>query len=209
MTKILVHGSGHQAESWDKTVAHMKDSGSVLCPNLPSLLQGQEASYGNLYASFSDHCGKLQGKLHLCGLSLGGILALNYALDHPEKTSSLVLIGTPHKIPKAAFALQSLIFRLLPDAAFQGMAFSKQDTFALNASMKHLDFSCQARQLQCPTLVVCGQKDRANLKSAYFLSQTIPNATLTILENTGHIVNEENPQALAKLLDDFYTQVEG
>ena len=25
------------------------------------------------------------GPVHLCGLSLGGILALNYALDFPEK----------------------------------------------------------------------------------------------------------------------------
>lgn len=30
------------------------------------------------------------------------------------------------------------------------------------------------------------------------------NAKQIILSNTGHIVNEENPQELAKLLNDFF-----
>ena len=58
------------------------------------------------------------GPVHLCGLSLGGILALDYALDHPENVKTLVLIGTPHKVPKFAFALQNVVFRFLPKSAF-------------------------------------------------------------------------------------------
>ena len=54
------------------------------------------------------------------------------------------------------------------------------------------------------TLIICGEKDRANLKSAYYLSGHIKNAELKIIENTGHIVNEENPRALAEILNEYY-----
>ena len=35
----------------------------------------------------------------LCGLSLGGVLALNYAIEHPEKIKGMVLIATQYKMP--------------------------------------------------------------------------------------------------------------
>jgi len=41
-----------------------------------------------------EYCGKIDGQIHLCGISLGGIIGLNYALDFPEKVKTLVLIGT-------------------------------------------------------------------------------------------------------------------
>ena len=55
----------------------------------------------NLYSSFVKYCNEFDGQIHLCGLSLGGILALNFALDFPQKVKTLVLIGTPYKVPKA------------------------------------------------------------------------------------------------------------
>ena len=149
---------------------------------------------------------KLGGPVHLCGLSLGGILALDYALEHPENIKTLVLIGTPHKVPKGAFALQNVVFRLLPKSTFTSMAFDKKNTFALGNSMKDLDFSGRVGGIRCPTLILCGEKDSANLKSAQFLAQHIPNAELQVLENTGHVVNEESPKVLAERLNDFYAR---
>ncbi len=204
MKTILIHGFGHRAASWDETVSHMKSSQDVLCPDLPSLLRGREATYPNLYASFTKDCDRLGEPLHLCGLSLGGILALHYASEHPEQVSSLVLIGTPHQIPKTAFALQTVIFRLLPASAFQAMAFPKQDTLALSSSMKDLELSVLPQHIHCPTLILCGAKDRTNLKSAHFFSQSITNAALAIVEGAGPALNEDAPQTLARLLDDFY-----
>ena len=201
---ILIHGSGHKADSWAETVSRLVNRESVLCPELSALLAGKEASYPNLYAGFSTYCGRAGGPVHLCGLSLGGILALNYALDFPEKVKTLVLIGTPHKVPRAAFALQNVVFRLLPKSTFASMAFDKQDTFALGNSMKNLDFSGRVGAIQCPTLLLCGEKDGANLKSARFLAQNIPGAELQILQHTGHVVNEEAPAVLAEHLNAFY-----
>ena len=135
----------------------------------------------------------------------GGILALDYALDHPENVKTLVLIGTPHKVPKGAFALQNVVFRFLPKSTFASMAFNKRDTFALGNSMKDLDFSGRLGELRCPTLILCGEKDGANLQSARFLAEHIPGAELRVIENAGHVVNEENPRALAERLNEFYT----
>ncbi len=204
MAKILIHGSGHKAASWNETISHMENSDDILYPNLVSILEGKEASYVNLYSSFTEYCDKIDGPVHLCGISLGGILALNYALDFPEKTKTLILIGTPYKIPKAAFAFQNMIFRFLPESVFENMAFNKKDTFALGNSMKSLDFSSRVQNVKCPTLIICGKKDNANMKSAYYLAQNIKNAELKIIENVGHVVNEEAPEVLAKILDEYY-----
>ena len=202
---ILIHGSGHRAASWTETVSCL-DREDVLCPELSALLGGKEAGYPSLYAAFADYCDETGGPVHLCGLSLGGILALDYALEHPEKVKTLVLIGTPHKVPKGAFALQNVVFRLLPKSTFTSMAFDKKDTFALGNTMKDLDFSDRVCEIRCPTLILCGEKDRANLKSAHFLAEHIPGAELRVLENTGHVVNEESPKVLAERLNDFYAR---
>ena len=205
MVKILIHGSGQKATSWTKTVSYMKNNDDILCPELSLLLNGKEASYANLYSSFIEYCGKIDGPVHVCGISLGGILALNYALDFPEKVKTLILIGTPYKVPKAAFAFQNMIFRFLPESVFENMAFNKKDTFILGNSMKNLDFSGKVQNIKCPALIICGKKDNANMKSACFLEQNMKNAELKIIENAGHVVNEESPEALAKILDDYYS----
>lgn len=200
---ILVHGSGHQASSWKKTVSFMRDKENILCPNLSSLLEGWPPSYENVYAAFVSYCSRAEG-VHLCGLSLGGILALNYALDFPARVQSLVLIGTPYKVPKLAFSFQNAVFRLLPKSLFETMAFDKNGTFALGKTMKHLDFAARVHEIQCPTLILCGEKDRANLKSARFLAQNIAHAEWKVLEGAGHVLNEECPKTLAEILNAYY-----
>ena len=201
---IFIHGSGQKADSWRETVSFLPYKETILCPELSAILKGQKASYSNLCAAFASYCAQAGTPVHLCGLSLGGILALDYALEYPNNVKTLVLIGTPHKVPKAAFVLQNIVFRLLPQSAFAGMAFDKQNTFALGSTMKNLDFSSRIGKIQCPVLILCGEKDKANLKSARFLAKHIPEAELQIIQGTGHVANEENPRILAERLNTFY-----
>ena len=77
-------------------------------------------------------------------------------------------IGTPHKVPKVAFALQNVVFRLLSKSTFTSMTFDKKDTFTLGSTMKNLDFSGRVGEIQCSALILRGEKDSANLKSAHF-----------------------------------------
>ena len=90
MKYIFLHGLGQIASDWSETVKDME--GDVLCPNLSEWVLGKEASYGNLYRALEECCEAQKESLHLCGLSLGGILALQYALEHPQKVASVVLI---------------------------------------------------------------------------------------------------------------------
>ena len=204
MKKILIHGSGHKAASWDKVISYMNNDKDILYPNLSTILNGKEASYDNLYSSFAEYCNKIEEKIDLCGLSLGGILALNYAIDYPDKIDKLILIGTPYKVPKVMFSIQNVIFKFLPKKIFETMAFNKKDTFILGSTMKKLDFSNKVQNIKCPTLVICGEKDSANIRSADYLAENIENAKLEIMKNTGHIINEESPKELAEILTEFW-----
>ena len=206
MKKILIHGSGHKAASWDKVISYMNNDKDILYPNLSTILNGKEASYDNLCNFFAEYCNKIDGKMDLCGLSLGGILALNYAIDYPNKVEKLVLIGTPYRVPKVMFSIQNVIFKFLPKKIFETMAFNKKDTFILGNTMKKLDFSNRVKNVKCPTLIICGEKDSSNIKSAHYLAENIKNAKLEIMKNTGHIINEENPKELSELLTEFWKE---
>ena len=155
MKKILIHGSGHKAASWDKVISYMNNDKDILYPNLSTILNGKEASYDNLYSSFVEYCNKIDGKIDLCGLSLGGILALNFAIDYPNKVEKLVLIGTPYRVPKVMFSIQNVIFNFLPKKLFETMAFNKKDTFVLGNTMKKLDFSNRVQNVKCPDNSYC------------------------------------------------------
>lgn len=56
------------------------------------------------------------------------------------------------------------------------------DTFILGNSMKTLDFSGRAKDVKCSTLIICGKKDSANIKSAYYLNEKIENAIYRLLK---------------------------
>ena len=158
MKKIFIHGTGHRAESWNETIARMEQNQDILCPDLPSLLEGKEATWTNLYDSFVRYCEGIDGRIELCGLSLGGIVALQYALDFQDRTESLVLIGTPHKMSKVMLGIKNVIFGFFLQSLFENMAFDKKDTFMLVNSMKDLDFRNRVQSEICPALIICGKR---------------------------------------------------
>ena len=204
MSYILIHGLGQNAAAWDEVVAGMKQGEQILCPDLPSLLQGNSPNYEGLYTAFCRYCETVPEPLHLCGLSLGAILALHYTIEHGEKVVSLVLIGGQYKMPKALLKVQGLLFSFLPKSTFAKMGFPKKDFLKLASSMAALDFSGQLKGISCNTLVLCGEKDKANRKAAKELGDTIPNAKRYLVANAGHEVNIDAPQKLAEALHNFY-----
>ncbi len=82
MKTILIHGLGQSSKDWDIVRNKLEEKGiSTAAPDLFSLAKGRELSYAALYQTFSEVCGSCEERLNLCGLSLGGLLALNYAKD--------------------------------------------------------------------------------------------------------------------------------
>ena len=157
MKQIYLHGLGQNPDSWSKVIEQLENVEDSMCPDLSELVQGQDTTYQNLYAAFSAMCDEIEEDLCLCGLSLGGVLALNYAIEHPGKIKVLVLIATQYKMPKILLKVQNTIFRFMPKSMFQQMGFGKSDFLKLCNTMMELDFSDSIYKVSCPTLVIYGE----------------------------------------------------
>jgi len=208
MKRVFVHGLGQTPSVWEETLSCLGGGEACFCPDLMELLKGRKPDYQNLYEGFSNLCDRLDGPADLCGLSLGGVLALNYAADRPEKVRSLVLISAQYRMPKGMLRVQNVVFRLMPEAMFRQSGLGKEDMIRLCGSMLDLDLSGFLGEIACPVLVLCGKRDRANRKASEDLAGLLKNAELQMLQDAGHEVNAEAPAALADALRTFYGRLE-
>ena len=209
MKEILLHGLGQSASSWRGTIEAMGAGFDVFCPSFSQWLEKKAPTYATLYQALERCCEKIDQPLNLCGLSLGGMLALQYGIQHPEKVHALVLIGTQFRAPKGLLQLQNLLFRLMPAASFQKMGFGKEEVMRLSRSMMDLDFAQELKTIQCPVLILCGEKDGANRAAALQLKERIPRAEFSLIAKAGHEVNVDNPMELGKRLSAFFREKSG
>lgn len=200
--RVFLHGLGQGPESWAATVRAMGTQ--ALCPSLSRWLE-EGADYPHLYQGFAQYCDGLDGPLHLCGLSLGGILALQYAAQRPERMASLTLIGARYRMPKGLLRLQNALFSLMPERSFRGAGMGKRDMMALTRSMLELDLEEELKSLRCPVLILCGGRDRANRAAAVEMKARLPHGELVILPGAGHEANVDAPEALGAVLKGFMT----
>ena len=207
MKLIMLHGLGQTSSSWDETKKVLNTSDEILRPNLSEWIYDKPVGYNTLYSELEKYCDKFDEPLNLCGLSLGGILAMQYCINHPDKVNSLILIGTQYIMPKNLLKMQNLVFRIMPYSTFEKMGFKKSDFIELCNSMVDLNFECDLNKIKCPTLVVCGDKDKANKKAAIGLRERIKNAELVIIEKSGHEINIENPTQLGVQLNRFLKNI--
>ena len=126
MKNILLHGLLQTPSSWKVIQSQLQEKQiDSQCPNLFQMTQ--EKTYQNLFNEFTNFCNNQKGKLNLCGLSFGGILALEYAKKFPEKVNSLIIINVPYTIPKILFQIQNIIFHFMPKKVFQKVGMTKKE----------------------------------------------------------------------------------
>lgn len=207
MINILVHGLGQDEKSWNEVKNQLNNNGiNVETPNLFSIVKNYQVNYDNMYKTFADYCNSFKEKINLVGLSLGGVLAIDYITEFPEKVNSIILIGTPYEIPKTIFTIQNIIYKFMPKRIFEKMGCSKIDMISLLDSMKNLSIPNKAPHIKSNTLIICGEKekDNINMKSAKQLNKVIQNSKFKIIENAGHEVNIDNPIELSSTIYDFW-----
>jgi len=202
--QIFLHGLGQDPLSWEKVIIQLQPPWNCACWNWAAFLRGKEASYENLYAAFSEVCEDYNDRLDICGLSLGGVVALNYAIDHPKRVKSLVLAAAQYKMPKALLRVQDVLFGLMPESMFKETGLAKKEMRQLCSTMRELDFSASLSSVTCPVLVVCGDMDRANRRASEELAARLPNAELQIVPDVGHEINMDAPEEMVELLRCFY-----
>lgn len=208
MKHIFIHGLGQTPASWDKTINALGIEDCV-CPDLSALVRDTDKTYQSLYSAFAACCNDFNDDVALYGLSLGAVLALNYAIDNPEKVKSLILIAPQYKMPKGMLRFQNIIFRFMPKSMFKEIGFAKNDYIALCRSMMDLDFSGLLHKIECRTLVLHGEKDGANKRAATEIAAKIKNAALQVVVGSNHEVNVDAPEGLAQIIHTFISKAAG
>ncbi|GIW40624.1 MAG: 3-oxoadipate enol-lactonase [Candidatus Binatia bacterium] len=169
-------------------------------------------------------------RVHVVGLSLGGMVALELALDFPTTVASLVLADTAAGIPDewaetARAALEFIerssmeeVARERITAAFSrrvdpdlrdyviGQVASNDKQAYLHAARAAFRFDARDRlgELAVPTLVLVGEEDTVTPPVlSEFLAGAIPGARLARLAGCGHITNLEDPGTFNRTLGEF------
>lgn len=198
MKTVFFHGLGQTAQDWQEVIRQASLS-DVDCPELFSQL-GEDISYSHVLARLEERYESTREPFRICGLSLGGVLALDYAIRHGEKVASLVLIGAQYRMPTRLVDFQNLVFHCMPEKAFESMGMTKRETIQLAHSMRRLDLGEQIKTVRCPVTILCGGKDRANQKASRQLRDNLPQGELYIIPGVGHEINKYAPEAIVPFL---------
>lgn len=197
MKLIILHGLGQTVASYDDLKNSLTDV-EVDVLELPKA------------KNFEHLCSQLRNRLQqesesfvLFGLSLGGVLALALA-NHLPQCRGLIVSGAQYRLEgNWLFGLQIAIMSLLPKSFYHKRELDKEQLLSLQKSMCHLDLTTEVSRIILPTLLICGAKDKPNLKPAYELNKLIPQAELVIIEGGGHELNVHKPTELAQAIKQF------
>lgn len=170
------------------------------------------------------------GMFALAGLSMGGYVALEIMRQAPERVSALALIDTSARpdTPDATENRRRLIelartdFPAVPYDLMQKLLYPPHledgnivsciedmaavvgpDAFVRqqHAIMQRIDSRPTLGGITCPTLVLCGREDRITPVELHEeMTALIPRATLTIVEQCGHLSALEKPDAVTDAL---------
>lgn len=203
----MLHGMGQNASAWNDTITLLPKEITPVCPELSEFFIKGSCDYNKLYKAFCEYLEGYPEPLDLCGLSLGAVLALNYAVDFPQRISSLILIAPQYRMPKMLLKIQNIVFKFMSDSSFKSIGFTKKDFITLTNSMADIDLTGGLKKVTCPALILCGEKDKANKKAAAELAETLPNAQFSEIKKSDHEVNRDNPDALARVIVNWSSKV--
>ncbi len=167
------------------------------------------------------------GPVHLVGVSFGGMIAQKALIRHPELFRSATLIGTASSFAEPVRAgmraraeatreggmqavLESSLKRWFtpetmerrPDLIDRVSKTILGDDPKIHAAIWDLianDFDVDERlgEIQCPTLVIVGEKDPSTpVAAAMNLKSRIPGAEIIIIPETSHMATIESPVAV-------------
>lgn len=228
-TLLLIHGTGSNAASWHYQLRGLRAVARPVAVDLPG--HGLSARIGApsvpaYAAAVAETMARLSpGRFFVAGHSLGGAVALELALRHPERVRGLILISTGAHFPALA-ATPSLF--LLPVAVapgkfrnlFLGEGVSAEALALARAAVagcppdiiqadisaaKAFDARAALPRLRCPALILCGTEDHITPpRYAAWLKEGLPDSRIVLVRGAGHMLPLERPDevnaALARFL---------
>jgi pimeloyl-ACP methyl ester carboxylesterase len=232
---VIIHGGGDGARVWLNNAEELSKYYSVYIPDLPGFGRSQSANdrfrlpeFVKFVEDFSSTLGL--SSFYLMGHSIGGGIALHYALKSPQKVKGLVLVSSWCLGIEAA-----LWVRLMSNPALcrsfgeAGMAISKAIKWLarlfyapfkfanpitrvkMDIGMTMITLRGQAIVLQdrlceltMPTLVVWGDGDQmVPASQAYVAAELIPDCQLHIFKGCGHSAYRQRVEEFSQLLTRF------
>lgn len=226
---LLIHGAGGDYQYWPPQLRRLR-YGRIYAPDLPG--HGRSGKVGCQYIEdyaravvyFMDALGIYSAVV--VGHSMGGAIALQLALDWPQRVLGLGLVATGAHLPVApqlldAFARSETVpagidiiiswaFSQQADNSLQNLA--RRRMMGIRQPVLYGDFLACSRfdvrarlgEIRVPALILAGGADRMTpLRFSDELRNRLPNASLQIFPEAGHMLMLEQPEATAQALEDW------
>lgn len=229
-TVVLLHGASGAAATWDAPIAAWSWA-DVWCPDLPGRGGSGEQPLDSVDALASWAAEALeaigsQKPVILVGHSLGGGIALTVGLHHPNVVDGIVMASSSSRLRVAPKILEA-VANSTPEEPFElGFAFGPDatqesiSTYARAAratppgaaladwrACDSFDVRDRLAALDLPALVAYGDKDVLTPpKYQGLLAEALPDAETFEVENAGHMLPWENPEALSDAVENWVKQ---
>ncbi len=227
---LFVHAAGSNANTWHRQLAGFAEAHSPLAFDFPG--HGRSGGTESLKSinAYRDFLGAFIDALQLrpcvlVGRSMGGAIALEYALAHSERVHGLVLVATAARfdLPQARLDTWKNVMRGRAQQPFTAEAFSPKADFAVmreawmeqvktDPRVRYFDlvacnqFDCTTRlgSIKVPTLIIAGRDDGITpLERSEALHQGIKGSRLVVIDDAGHSVPNEKPAEFNQALNQF------
>jgi pimeloyl-ACP methyl ester carboxylesterase len=218
---VLVPGLASDSTVWRRTILEL--NGEVNC------LSADTLSDDSIPAMVRRILANTPQKFALAGVSMGGMAALEMMRMAPERVTRLALVDTsarPDTFARKAyrhlanFVVAAFDYRRLSESNMKSLvhpsAASDIRTELIEMSvhvgaktyirqnravLARTDLRPILRHIAIPTTVVVGAEDRVTpVKLSQEIHELIPGSTLQIIDNCGHLLPIEKPEAMAKIL---------
>jgi pimeloyl-ACP methyl ester carboxylesterase len=234
---VFIHGLGSSTRDWEFQVPEFSKSYRVITFDLRGHGQSDKpAGPYDLPMMAADLAGLLQAlripSAHLVGISLGGGVAFQFALDYPALVKSLTIVnsgpslgGTPEQarqeIERRVGIVQQLGMRAMGEALSPNL-FPKlehaalRETFVarwaendprayIEATRSMLGWSVveQLGAIVCPTLILAADQDYSPVAAKEAYVKLIPQARLVVIPEAHHATPIEQPEKFNAALTDF------
>ena len=234
---VLLHGVGSDKSVWRPQLDHFSGTRRTIAFDYPGYGDSDPAPEGTTRDDYASAIISAMHELgvdlaHLCGLSLGGVVAI--AVNHAatKRCASLILADTfavhpdgrgiydrgiagSSDLPAMAEARVDFLLAQPADAdvrreVVETMSRIDPAAYRFGAEAVWLaDQRDRVGQISVPTLIICGQEDKPTPPDLSLeLHEMIPQSQLQMIAGAGHLTNLEKPDDFNRLVDDFITMVE-